>query len=95
MDAATFGAQWAIKGVVNEKRELTSAKTATWRGYLVKVATLGNAFEVSVTKEQYDSVEEQQHRAFGGELDNTGNRLRLVCKTIGPDVRAKATAAAA
>ena len=93
MDAANFAAQWVMKGVVHEKRILTSAKSPDWRGYVVKVATLGNAFEVSVTKEQFDQVEEQQFRAFSGELENSNNRLKLICKRIGADERAKAAAA--
>ena len=51
-------ATWRIVGVVAERRELKSEKASAkdWRGYVVKVMTLGATFEITVTHDQFDKV---------------------------------------
>lgn len=95
MDAINLGSQWSIEGVIQERRPLTSAKSPDWRGWLIKVATLGNAFEIMVGKDQYDMVHEGEVRKFAGELEYSGNKLRLICKTISGDKRRPSTPVAA
>lgn len=95
MDAISLGSEWSIEGVIQEKRPLTSAKSPDWRGWLVKVATLGNAFEIMVAKDQFDGVHEGEIRKFSGELEYSSNKLRLICKRITPDKRRAQTPVAA
>lgn len=71
-------ASWSMMGVVTERRELTSEKNKSWRGYVVKVATLGATFEVQVTPEQYGQIAYGQSLELSGRLEEQQGRMRLV-----------------
>ncbi|MEL6310968.1 MAG: hypothetical protein AAFQ17_01160 [Pseudomonadota bacterium] len=82
--------QWSIGGIVTERRELTSKKNESWRGYVVSVAGLGQTFEINVTKEQFDELADGQHVHLTGEFENqrgaSGSFLRLVLKHISDEM---------
>lgn len=48
-----YYARWEFMARVMEKRELTSKNNASWRGYLVTVATMGKKFELDCTDQDY------------------------------------------
>jgi hypothetical protein len=75
-------AQWSMQGIVNSKRELTSPKNAQWRGYVLKVATLGDSFEVNATAEQFASMNEGEIVKLAGHFETVAGRLKLTADTV-------------
>jgi hypothetical protein len=71
-----------VEGVVSEKRELTSQKNQTWRGYILKVATIGATFELNATHEQFSSLNEGAERLFQGKIEDQRGQLRLTIQKI-------------
>lgn len=71
-------ASWLIVGVVTERRVLTSEKSKTWRGYVVKVASLGATFELQATPEQHGSIQEGQVLRLTGRFEDQHGRVKLV-----------------
>jgi len=62
-------ARWTVAGIITEARELTSPKNKEWRGYIIKVATLGQAFELNVDQKQFHQMAAGQHLIFEGRFD--------------------------
>lgn len=77
-----FSCGWAISGVVVERRELKSEKNATWRGYVVKVATLGMTAEVTVTPELFSQIADGSAVSFKGRFEDNKGYLRLVATDL-------------
>ena len=75
-------ATWKIAGLVSERRELTSPKNATWRGYIVKVASLGRTFELTVSDRDFGTLGEGQVVTATGHFDEIGGRLKLIADKI-------------
>jgi hypothetical protein len=73
-----LSASWKISGIVSERRELTSDKNKSWRGYVVKVASLGTTFEVQVDKRQYEELTPGQLLQLDGHFEDQGGRQKLV-----------------
>lgn len=71
-------AEWSIGGIVTERRELTSKKNETWRGYVVKVASLGATYELQCTAEQFAVIGVGQPLHFKGRFEDQGGFQRLV-----------------
>ena len=71
-------ANWNVCGIVTEKRELTSKKNADWRGYIVKVATLGESYEIQTTPEQYKAIGDGEHIECTGKFEEQNNKQRFV-----------------
>lgn len=80
--ASPFLAVWKIGGIVNELRELTSTKNAAWRGYVVKLQSLGHTFELGVTAEQYASLIVGELVEAIGRFEEQAGRLKLVADRI-------------
>lgn len=93
-----FGAVFQIDGVVAEKRELTSQKNSTWRGYILKTATLGATFELTATADQFNQCLQGDQRRFKGMIEDNQGRARFVITEIGtipvPKTGDKASSAA-
>ena len=68
-------AGWKVAGMVAERRPLTSAKNPAWRGWVLKVASLGHTFELTVTERDYESVMEGQIVSVSGHFDEVQGRL--------------------
>ena len=66
-----------IEGQIAERRELTSAKNATWRGWILKVATIGSTLEMNCTHEQFMSVVDGEMVACQGKISDEAGRMRL------------------
>lgn len=66
-----------VEGLIAERRELTSAKNATWRGYILKVATIGSTLEMNCTAEQFNSVADGDGVACQGKIEDQAGRMRL------------------
>lgn len=79
---ANLNAGWAMAGVVMEKRELTSSKNANWRGYVFKLATLGNTFELNVTQDQHAGVTVGEQLEVRGRFEEQSGRLKLIAERI-------------
>lgn len=84
-----YQASWRIVGVVVERRELTSEKNATWRGHVVKLATIGATYEVEVSAEQFKTVGDGAAYDVSGRFDSRamktgGSRVVLVVQSIKP-----------
>jgi len=71
-------ANWNICGIVTEKRELTSKKNADWRGYIVKVATLGDSYEIQITLEQFRAIGDGEHIECTGKFEEQNNKQRFI-----------------
>jgi len=71
-------ANWNVCGIVTEKRELTSKKNTDWRGYIVKLATLGESYEVQCTLEQYQAIGDGEHIEAKGKFQEQNNKQRFV-----------------
>lgn len=89
-----FECGWSISGVVSELRELKSAKNETWRGYVVKIATLGMTAEVNVTPEQYKTLAVGGEVRASGRFEDKGGYLRLIAAVIGEPTPARKAGAA-
>lgn len=72
-------ANWIISGIVTERRELTSEKNKSWRGYVCKLASLGATFEIQLTPEQYNQLADGQMTEMRGRFDEQQGRQRFVC----------------
>lgn len=59
-------ATWRIGGILVERRELKSKNNKDWRGYVVKVASLGMMHELQCDLDQYNKLSEGQHLLFEG-----------------------------
>lgn len=81
---------WSIAGVVVEARELTSQKNATWRGYVVKVQTLGQTFELQTDVDQHKKLAAGMNMAFAGRFEDQGGRQRFVVESMVDAAKAKA-----
>lgn len=77
-----FSCGWSISGVVVERRELKSEKNATWRGYVVKVATLGMTAEVTVTPELFAKIGDGAPISLTGRFEDNKGYLRLVATEL-------------
>lgn len=81
---ADFRAGWQIVGLVNGRRELTSPKNPSWRGYVIKVATIGNTFDVNVTQDIYAMLLDQVPYEFAGRFEDRSGHLTLISERIKP-----------
>ncbi len=91
-----FRSDWQVVGVVNEWRELTSQKNATWRGHLVKVAALGATFELHVPASLFNAVPVGELVEASGRLEYQSGQLKLVAThlvTLGKDALVRPRAA--
>ena len=61
-----FEATFRIAGIVQESFTKPTQKGGSWS--MVKVATLGIAFELKVTQEQQQKIGEGEHLVFEGRL---------------------------
>lgn len=77
-------ARWQMMGIVGELRELKSPKNKDWRGYVVKLQTLGSTFEVQAEEDQYKKIKEGEAYALQGIFEDQGGRLRLILKEFKP-----------
>ena len=79
-------ANWSIAGIVTEARILTSDKNKAWRGYIIKVATLGQTFELSCDEGQFNGLSAGQHVCFEGHWEEqkgkTGTYLKLIVDRV-------------
>jgi len=73
-----LSASWIIQGVVQELRELKSQKNAEWRGYVVKVASLGQTFEVHVTATQFTELQLNDMLECRGHFEAQGRDNKFV-----------------
>lgn len=79
-----LSAEWIISGVVTECRELTSQKNTTWRGYSVKVASLGATFDLQATPEQFRRISSGEMLLFRGTFQEQGGFQKFVIQHFGP-----------
>lgn len=77
-------ASWNVVGVVAEKRELKSQKNTEWRGYVVKLATLGMTAEVQCEHELYKALAVGQQVNATGTFEESQGRLRLLLRELVP-----------
>lgn len=84
-----LSAEWIISGIVTERRELTSSKNASWRGYAVKVASLGATFDLQVTVEQFNKLAQGELLQFRGTFQEQGGFQKFVVGQFGPIPDAK------
>ena len=87
-----LGAKCQIVGVVQEKRELKSTKNAAWRGWVCKLATIGEGYEVQLTEGAFSLVNDGDVVDADCGLEVQGGRLRLIVKelkTVKPVAAAK------
>lgn len=77
-------ARWNVVGIVTEKRELTSPKNATWRGYVCRVATVGLTAEVNLTPELFGKVGEGELLKFSGRFELQERFLKLMAEKVEP-----------
>lgn len=94
MSAIPVEASWRIVGVCVERRELTSEKNASWRGYVCKLASMGGSFEVELTPKQFTTVGEGEAYDACGRFDpratkTGGTRVIFVAQSIKPLAGAK------
>lgn len=93
-----FSAEWVISGIVTELRELTSQKNQTWRGYAVKVASLGATFDLQVTASQFNQLAQGEVLKFRGTFQEQGGFQKFIVASWEPmtlpaaDANAKASA---
>lgn len=80
--ANAFMAAWKIGGLINDKRELTSPKNAAWRGYVLRLQSLGHTFELGVTAEQYATAAIGELVEAIGRFEEQAGRLKLVADRI-------------
>lgn len=73
-----LSAEWKISGIVTECRELTSQKNASWRGYAVKVASLGATFDLQVTAEQFNQIAQGEMLVFNGTFQEQGGFQKFI-----------------
>lgn len=81
-----LSAEWKISGIVTERRELTSQKNASWRGYAVKVASLGATFDLQVTPEQFDDIAQGEMLVFTGTFQEQGGFQKFIVGAFEPFV---------
>lgn len=77
-----LSASWQMPGVVTERREIKSAKNAAWVGYVLKIATMGATFDVTVTPELYNSVAPGEQVEATGHFEDQKGILRLICDRL-------------
>lgn len=77
-------ANWTIAGIVKEKRQLTSQKNKDWRGYIIKIATLGDSFELQADLEQFNQIGEGEHIEITGEFEEQNGKQRFIIKNYKP-----------
>ena len=80
-------AKWSIAGVITDARTLTSQKNKDWRGYILKVATLGQTFELGVEAEQYQAVAAGELHEFRGHWEEQRGDKGVFLKLIVDDIR--------
>ena len=73
-----LSAEWIISGIVTERRELTSSKNASWRGYAVKVASLGATFDLQVTADQFNQIAQGEMLKFRGTFQEQGGFQKFI-----------------
>lgn len=79
-----LSAEWIISGIVTERRELTSQKNASWRGYAVKVASLGATFDLQVTPEQFATIAQGEMLKFRGTFQEQGGFQKFIVGAFEP-----------
>jgi hypothetical protein len=79
-----FKQDWQIVGVVNERRELTSPKNPNWRGHVVKLAGLGQTFELQVSLSMFNQVEPGVLMDAAGHFEHQRGELKLVVDRMEP-----------
>lgn len=84
--------RWEMGGLLNDKRELTSQKQASWRGYVVKIGTLHGVFEALSSAEVWQKLVVGQAYRFGGHLEDQRGTLRLMLDRVLPLNEKPATA---
>lgn len=75
-------AKWSIGGIIVDTRVLTSHKNKDWRGYLIKVAGLGQTFEISCTAEQQAKLAAGEHYDFRGTFEEQKGQSGTFMKLI-------------
>ena len=75
-------ASWTVVGIVTELREFKSDRNKTWRGYSIRVASLGATFELTADAQQYSQIAVGQHLSFTGKFEESGGRQRLIITAI-------------
>jgi hypothetical protein len=75
-------ASWEVVGIVVERRELTSEKSKSWKGYVCKVSTLGMTAEIALTDKLFPQVGEGQHLVFRGRFEERGGYLKLIAESV-------------
>jgi hypothetical protein len=75
-------ASWNVIGIVTELRELKSEKNKAWRGYIVRVASLGATFELQASAEQFSELAVGMVTSLHGRFDEQGGRQRLIITKI-------------
>lgn len=74
--------QFSIAGIITETRELTSQKNKDWRGYVIKIATLGKIFELTVDQKQFNDLAAGQNLEFIGHFEeqrgNSGTFIKYI-----------------
>jgi hypothetical protein len=79
-----LGSAWNIVGQVAELRELTSQKSKDWRGYVVKMATMGSTFEALCSPDVWKGLQIGQLCKFAGHLEDQRGTLRLMLDRVTP-----------
>jgi hypothetical protein len=82
--SSEYRSAWQIIGMVVGRRELTSPKNPSWRGYVAKVATIGSTFEVNVTADTFGMLMDQVAYDFSGRFEDRSGRLTLIADRIKP-----------
>lgn len=77
-------AKFHVSGIVQELRELKSEKNKSWRGYRVKVATLGLTMELTVTHDQHSKLAAGEMMEFAGLFEQAGQNIQYVVHSFKP-----------
>jgi hypothetical protein len=77
-----LGFQWTGTGVVTERRTLTSPKNKDWKGWALKVATLGATLDVSVDEAMFKQIGEGQQVELAGRFEVRDSIPRLVATKL-------------
>ena len=75
-------AAWKMSGVVSEVRVITSPKNASWKGYAVKLQTLGATYELSLTEELFATVAQGDQIDAAGGFEEFGGRVKFIAKNV-------------
>ena len=77
-----LSASWIISGIVTECRELTSAKNKDWRGFIVKLASLGATFEVQCSPQQFRQFSPGMEVECHGLFEEQQGRTKFILSAL-------------